>query len=366
MSSDSSINHSTASNTSRPSPRSVTNMSSDSSINYSTGSNRSSPRMVTCKGSVCSINDSASKTNSLSFKRKSESAESDLDMFCPSSYNFAIPDKDLNENTKKENSDPAIEQTQDNVSHYNNLGEYISQKYQRHEICDICFKLGDTLYPAHKLVLASQSTLFADVFERESFSNTPVAPKVIKVRGVSEEALVSFLDFLYTGKMDINSVCLSDVFKLAAVFKVDQIKRLCVRKVEQLKCQDLLQLLPTMAKLKESGICELIIRKITHNFLEVKEDPEFFNLDLDTLCMILASDNVNVRSEFEIFAAAVSWIQHHDFDQRIHHIEKLMNCVRFTLMTSQELFLCFKKFPVLKQNKNCVNMITTANWYIFL
>ncbi|XP_062610030.1 actin-binding protein IPP-like [Saccostrea cucullata] len=286
-------------------------------------------------------------------------------MFCSSSYNFAIPDKDLNENTKRENSDPAIEQTQNQVSHYTILGEYISQKYQRHEICDICFKLGDKLFPAHKLVLASQSPLFAEVFEREDFSNEPVAPKVIKVRGVSEEVLVSFLDFLYSGKMDINSVCLSDVIKLAAVFKVDQIRRLCLRKIEKLNCQDLLQLLPTMAKLQEHGICDLIIRKITYNFLEVKEDPEFFNLDLDTLCTILSADNIKVRSEFEIFAAAVSWIHHHDFQQRIHHIEKVMSCVRFTLMTSQELFLCFRKFPMLKQNPTCVNMITMANWYIF-
>ncbi|XP_061185043.1 kelch-like protein 1 [Saccostrea echinata] len=271
--------------------------------------------------------------------------------------------KDRNENTKREISDPDLEPSENEaVSHYSHLGDYITKKYEKKQICDICFKINNTCFPAHRIVLASQSQLFQDIFERDAFSTEPVAPKVIRVRGVSEEALKSFLDYLYTGRLNITSSCISDIIKLAHVFEVQDVRKMCLRKLEKLSYEALLHLLPTMTKLEEWEICNFIVTKITKNFMEAKECTAFFHLDPDTLCMILSSDTIMVPTEFDVFSAAVSWIQHHDFEKRALHLEKVMSCIRFSLMSRKELFLCFKKFPPLRNNLNCVNMITLANW----
>ncbi|XP_062571167.1 uncharacterized protein LOC134233200 [Saccostrea cucullata] len=66
------------------------------------------------------------------------------------------------------------------------------------------------------------------------------------------------------------------------------------------------------------------LRKIANNFQEIMEVREFFNLDLDTLCVILSADNIKVKSEFQIFLVAASWINHHDYEERVRHIEKDM------------------------------------------
>ncbi|XP_062571378.1 kelch-like protein 1 isoform X4 [Saccostrea cucullata] len=354
VSSEGSYSNVSGSNTSRRSPRSVTGRSSEGSLNGS-GSNtpRRSPRSVTGKSSEGSLNGSASRIYS-------QSPRSSISKGSPCSINGTH--EDLNENTKREISDPAIEQSVNEVSHYTHVGEYISQKYEKQQMCDISFKLGDKLFPAHKLVLASQSPLFAEVFEREHFSKEPVAPKIINVRGVSEEALVSFLAFIYTGRLDFNTVYWRDVMKLALVFKVEQIRKLYLRKIEQMKCEDQLRLLPNMAQLQAVEISDKIIRNISTNFLKIKECPAFFDLDVETLCLILSDENIMVRSEFDIFSAAVSWFQHHDYEKRVQHLETIMRCIRFPLMTNKELFLCLRKFPILRQNQSCVNMITMANW----
>ncbi|XP_062566145.1 kelch-like protein 13 isoform X2 [Saccostrea cucullata] len=332
---------------------SLSTVSSEGSYSNISGSNtlRRSPRSVTGKSSEGSLNGSASRIYSQS-PRSSISEGSSC----------SINDEDLNENTKREISDPAIEQSLNEVSHYTHVGEYVFQKYEKQQMCDISFKLGNKLYPAHKLVLASQSPLFAEVFEREHFSKEQVAPKVINIRGVSEEALVSFLAYIYTGRLDFNMGCWRDVMKLSLVFKVEQIRKLYLRKIEQMKCEDQLQLLPNMAQLQAVEISDKIIRNISTNFLKIKECPAFFDLDVETLCLILSDENIMVRSEFEIFSAAISWFHHHDYEKRVQHLETIMRCVRFPLMTNKELFLCFKKFPILRQNQSCVNMITMANW----
>lgn len=44
----------------------------------------------------------------------------------------------------------------------------------------------------HKVVLASQSSLFKEIFEAKEFSPKPVNPKIIRVRNVEPAALETF------------------------------------------------------------------------------------------------------------------------------------------------------------------------------
>ncbi|XP_061180192.1 kelch-like protein 7 [Saccostrea echinata] len=246
--------------------------------------------------------------------------------------------------------------------HYAHLGHYIRDKFHKQQICDMAFKVGEKIIPVHRIVLGSQSPFFASIFERDSFSQEAVAPKIIKVRGVSEESVMLFLEFLYSGNISIKTTVIADLLKLARVFHVQKIQRLCLNQVKEANNEELLNILPIVKGIEEIEYCDNIMKVIGKNFLDVKESTSFFNLDIDTLCMILSHDTLTTKSELDVFYSAISWMHHHDFENRIRHLEKLMRCVRFPLMSKKELFRCFKMFPALRNEPKCVEMITMANW----
>lgn len=74
----------------------------------------------------------------------------------------------------------------------------------------------------HKVVLASQSSLFKEIFEAKEFSPKPVNPKIIRVRNVEPAVLEIFINFLYTGNVKVTSNNVSDILKLSEIFKVEK------------------------------------------------------------------------------------------------------------------------------------------------
>ncbi|XP_062576050.1 kelch-like protein 1 [Saccostrea cucullata] len=245
--------------------------------------------------------------------------------------------------------------------HYSNLGRYIREKFHCQEICDMAFRVGDKIIPAHKIVLASRSPLFANIFEKESFRKEAVIPKIINIRGVSEDSLMVFLEFLYSGTITIEADTFSDLLKLARVFKVNEIKRLCLNYINDANYEELLKRLPMVKDIEEMDCFAKMLNAIGKNFLQVKESRSFFEVDKEILAMILAQDCLNTKSEMDVFTS-ISWIHHHDYEIRIQYLEELLSFVRFPLMSQAELFRCFKIFPPLRNNMKVVEMITMANW----
>ncbi|XP_062611452.1 kelch-like protein 1 [Saccostrea cucullata] len=246
--------------------------------------------------------------------------------------------------------------------HFIQLGHYIMDKFQQQKLCDMAFKIGHKIIPVHKLVLGSQSPFFNNLFEEEVFLQEAVTPKIIRVSGVSEESLTMFLEFLYSGTINLKTTVLADLLKLARVFNLPKVKCLCLNHLKEARSEQLLEILPIMRAMEEVEYCDLIMRRIGKNFINVKELPSFFELDVDTLCLILSQDTLSTDSEFDIFCSAISWINHHNFEYRMQYLEKIMSHIRFPLMSRKELFCCFKLCPALKNVSKVVEMIAMANW----
>ncbi|XP_062616954.1 kelch-like protein 28 [Saccostrea cucullata] len=245
---------------------------------------------------------------------------------------------------------------------YIKLGKYIREKFHNQQICDVAFKVGDKLIPTHKIVLASQSPLFATLFEEKAFHYDAATPKIIKVRGVAEKSVLAFLEFLYSGTIEIEPTTISDLLKLSSAFKVHDIKKLCMNHITLASYEELLKILTIVKSIKEEDYCEKILSVIAKNFIKVKETSSFYELNKETLCLILEQDSLNTKSELDVFTSVISWIQHHDYEVTIQYFEELLFYVRFPLMSQKELFRCFKIFKPLRNYKKVVEMIAMANW----
>ncbi|XP_065941532.1 kelch-like protein 3 isoform X2 [Magallana gigas] len=249
-----------------------------------------------------------------------------------------------------------------NSKHYANIGQYLNEIYKREQICDISFKLGNIIYPVHKVVLASQSPLFEKLFNSKDFTQPPIRPRQIRVTGVSDEALKIFLNSIYSG--DINSVkpdCLHEVLVLSRMFEVQQITQMSLKKISSLGHLDMIELLQKMRSHQDVQLCDILMDVIAKNFMEIRNSSSFYGLDVDTFCMILSNERLDVNSEMDIFESAVSWLHHHKED-RMKNLERVMDMVRFSHLSSQQLMECFVKCPTLKQSPHCVGLITMANW----
>ena len=68
----------------------------------------------------------------------------------------------------------------------------------------------------------------------------------------------------------------------------------------------------------------------------VVETQNFLNLDFYFVAKILASSELNIQSEVEIFNAIISWLKHNS-EERIQYAKQLLLKVRFSLLSDDAL-----------------------------
>lgn len=117
-----------------------------------------------------------------------------------------------------------------------------------------------------------------------------------------------------------------------------------------------------MRRNKNIPMCETIMQLLSKSFMTWRKSDEFLSLDLETTCMILSDDSLNAASEMDIFMAAVEFISNLEADKKENSIEKIMGCIRFPLLTGEQLFSCFKICPILRDYHQVIMDITLANW----
>lgn len=101
---------------------------------------------------------------------------------------------------------------------------------------------------------------------------------------------------------------------------------------------------------------------LSKQFMAWRKSEEFLGLDIDTACMILSDDSLNINSEMDIFISAVDIINNLEADKKEKYIEMIMGSVRFPLLTREQLFSCFKICPMLRDYHQVIMDITLAIW----
>lgn len=246
------------------------------------------------------------------------------------------------------------------VTHFAHLGDYMRHLQANERICDVLVFIGTNKYSAHRISLACFSDFFADMFYTRGEKQR--VPLTIRLKGIKPRAFELLLNFIYTGMLNVTPEVIGDLMTMAKNLGISMIKN---RIIEFLECLPLAQALSIIIKHKVlfGMLYERAVKAVCDNFITFRHEEVVQELDIETLIVILSSDNLKIDTELEVFRTAVRWMAH-DTEERRKDLMRLMQCVRFGNMTQLELAQCNEFTDLLKDSKMCKQILLEANWIV--
>lgn len=211
---------------------------------------------------------------------------------------------------------------------------------RRHrELCDVVLNVGGRKIFAHRVILSACSSYFCAMFtgELEESRQTEVT-----IRDIDENAMELLIDFCYTAHIIVEESNVQTLLPAACLLQLVEIQDICCEFLKR-------QLDPTnclgIRAFADTHSCRELLRiadKFTqHNFQEVMESEEFLLLPVGQLVDIICSDELNVRSEEQVFNAVMSWLKYNVAERRQHLAQ-----VRFVIHISPEALLTNSYFSI--------------------
>ena len=216
------------------------------------------------------------------------------------------------------------------------------------ELIDVVLVLDDGVeIPAHRLVLASASPYFRTMFNvnmRES------GERRVLLGDVDSASVKALVDFAYTGEIDVTSD--NDVALFCAAHRLlfeDVVDYTCEGLAKRMNKSNCLRWLEFADQYNCQKLLSIADRHVAFHIVDLAETDEFRRLSLEHVSRLLASDELAVSSEEEVWDIAVKWFLHNE-DNRKSTMEILAKSIRFSLILEQ-----FVEESVLSHSVFCDN-----------
>ena len=253
--------------------------------------------------------------------------------------------------------------TVDSVSHPRQLLESLNVLRKRRELCDVLLIVGSRKLWAHRAVLSACSPYFHAMFTGQLEESRQ---REIEIRDVDEHAMELLVDFAYTAHAVIDESNVQVLLPAACLLQVTEIQDKCC---EYLKGQlDPSNCLGIRA-FADTHSCQELLQyadKFTQDrFQEVIESEEFLLLPVNQLIDIISSDELNVRSEEQVYNAIISWVKYNVAERR-QHLAHVLQHVRLSQLTAKFLVGTVGSDLLVKSDESCRDLVDEAKNYLLL
>ena len=241
--------------------------------------------------------------------------------------------------------------------HFSDVFTRLSRLRKADQLCDISILISDKVFRAHKVVLISSSPYFEAMF----LSGLAETHKdSVLIQDIEPDAFEAILDMMYDGKIMITVNNVQGILRAASIFQLDHLRQACSDfMTKQLSPQNCLGI----KSFAESHGCyelmELAHRHSLSRFTEVSNSEEFLTLDMHQVSDMLGCDNLRVKSEEEVFDAAVGWINYNS-ESRAHHMAHLLRLIRLPLLSPAVLADKVKSNPLINSSFECRDLLDEA------
>jgi len=208
---------------------------------------------------------------------------------------------------------------------------------QLRQLCDVRLVAGNEAFAAHRAVLAAASPVFRAMFVSDMKERHAAE---VTLHGVHPRSLRVALQFIYTAHArieDEDEALLA--LDAARMYNLDTLERFVEGYlISRLSVTNALALLSsaehfTLFDLQSA--CQSVMEK---NFEELGRSTPFLDCPVDLLRQLLASEQLVIRSEANVFEAVVRWVEHAPA-ARADQMEALLELVHFADMSDTDLAL---------------------------
>ncbi|KAF8774557.1 Kelch-like ECH-associated protein 1 like protein [Argiope bruennichi] len=181
---------------------------------------------------------------------------------------------------------------------------------------------------------------------------------VINIQGVCPLSMAIIIHFAYTGQVKIeeNNVC--NLLPAATMFQVPHIIDACCSFLEnQLDPSNCIGIADFALQHSCNNLYAVANQFIDQHFSQVSQGEEFLALSALQMIKLIKRDELNVRSEMEVFNAVLRWVKH-DKPRRCPRLSDILNAVRCHFLTPRFLKEQMQKCEVLKNEPQCCDYLS--------
>ncbi|KAK9403030.1 kelch-like 9 [Crotalus adamanteus] len=219
-------------------------------------------------------------------------------------------------------------------SHETYLCQGLKQLYQSQQLCDVTLGVEGKSFPCHRMLLASVSPYFRDLFTSGSCESQNGE---ILLEDMTASTLHSLLDYLYTEELSLSAETAQDLFTAASKLQILPLKETVGRFLEMnISMGNCLNLYGLAYEFNHPPLLQAALSYIEQHFGTLTKQDAFLNLDSAALINLICSDHLEITSELVIYQAVRSWVEAAT-SLRLPLFQKLLGHVRFPLLAHDEL-----------------------------
>ena len=228
------------------------------------------------------------------------------------------------------------------VAHSEILLSKCAQFREEGEFIDVRLKVGEDVFPAHRIVLAANSDYFHAMFAHGMKESNQEVIK-LKDESISAAALKIVMDSIYSGDLYVNDENVFDVLLAADHLQVTRVVEQCCNYLQTEFVQlrfDVQTYCRICTIADQHGLAELqeaTQRQMASMYKEVCESEEFLtHIDADQLSNLLSRDDLSAPSETFVFKSVMQWIKYKK-EERMSVAAKVIGAVRLGLVDIRDV-----------------------------
>ena len=218
----------------------------------------------------------------------------------------------------------------------------LGQFRENGEFIDVRLKVDESIFPAHRNVLAANSDYFHAMFTNGmKESNQEVIE--LKDENISSLGFKLVIDSIYSGELLVNKKNVFEVLTTANHLQMPIIVRQCCDFLDKeyiQGCVDIQTYLHLLAFADLHGLKtlkEAAQSKMASLYKEVCESEEFLShIDAGRLLNLFSRDDLNAPSETFVFKSVMQWIKHKK-KERMPFAAKVIGEVRLGLVDTKDV-----------------------------
>ncbi|CAF1639779.1 unnamed protein product, partial [Adineta ricciae] len=251
--------------------------------------------------------------------------------------------------------------SQDSI-HSQQLISRMNKLRKAEQLCDVTLKVEQTLFPAHRLVLAAVSDYFAAMFTGEMVERNM---NVIELKGFSASVMEILLDSIYGESATVTRDNVQDILPAASLLQLNgtDIQKQCAlflaSQLEPANCLGIYCFadLHNCAQLKQAALSF-----IWSHFAAVVHSDEFLTLKANEVEDLIQSDEIEVPNEEIIYNCVMSWIKH-DQTFRQQYLLTLLQHVRLSFLGVRFLTDVCDNEVLIRTSHKCRDLLDEAKRY---